>query len=234
MNARILMPLRLTLASLGTFCAVSIAGQAWGVLTFTLASGIVLSLAILAIRRKERLRVARIGRDIHRLGGVYVDRSLAPPPRFIRGIHNLLLNPVDQIVHVDLAGAPVADKDLSFLKELEFLRSLDLSSTAISDALFQELRPLRHLQILRLSNTQLSDEACEWIARCTNLRQVDLSSTSVSDVGQQKLKTLSLLQMLSLENTLVSRAQQNGNNKPDNTAESESRSIGVKPRIVVS
>ncbi len=89
-------------------------------------------------------------------------------------------------------------KDISFLKNLTALNSLDLSSNQISDISF--LKNLTALNSLSLSSNQISD--ISFLKNLTALNSLDLSYNQISDISF--LKNLTALNSLSLSSNQIS------------------------------
>jgi len=97
---------------------------------------------------------------------------------------------------LDLSNNQVSD--YSFLKDLKSLQALDLSYNKISDISF--LKDLKSLQTLDLSNNQVSDYS--FLKDLESLQTLDLSYNKISDISF--LKALKSLQTLDLSNNQVS------------------------------
>jgi len=110
------------------------------------------------------------------------------------------------LTELDLTGWIIPDlfpsplTDVSPLKELKSLATLDLNFTKVSDV--SPLKGLTNLTTLNLMNTKVSDVAP--LKELTNLTTLNLNGTQVSDVSP--LKGLKNLNKLFLEGTKVSDA----------------------------
>jgi hypothetical protein len=86
------------------------------------------------------------------------------------------------------------DAGMRGLAELTSLESLDLDSTAVTDAGLKELSALKNLKRIGLCATKIS--TCEAAKEWTSLRTLDLRNTSIGDlkniVGLQHLEALHL------------------------------------------
>ena len=89
-------------------------------------------------------------------------------------------------------------KDISFLKELTALQSLDLRDNQISDISF--LKELTALQSLDLRDNQISD--ISFLKELTALQSLDLEDNQISDISF--LKELTALQSLDLSDNQIS------------------------------
>ena len=72
------------------------------------------------------------------------------------------------------------DKDLKSLRVFSGLVSLDLSTTAITDAGLQSLGDLSQLRILRLAETEITGQRLGVLSKLPNLEVLDLSDTNIS------------------------------------------------------
>lgn len=109
-----------------------------------------------------------------------------------------------RVWHVDIARLPLDDDDLTVLKQLPNLRSLNLRGINehgghITDNGLSILRGMRNLRRLNLSaNRQLTDAELNHVQFLTRLESLDLAGTGVTDdglatlIGLQRLKTLNL------------------------------------------
>jgi hypothetical protein len=107
-----------------------------------------------------------------------------------------LIKDLKNLTSLNLWGTQVSD--VSALKDLKNLTSLYLSSTQVSDV--SALKDLKNLTSLDLYRTQVSDVSA--LKDLKNLTYLDLSSTQVSDVSA--LKDLKNLTSLDLSSTQVS------------------------------
>jgi Leucine-rich repeat (LRR) protein len=110
-----------------------------------------------------------------------------------------------RLTHVELNRSKPAEfrSLLAHLKDLQYLRELDLSYTRVCDADLQELQKLTKLTDLDLSETRVEDEGIDNILRLPNLHKLVLDYTHITDAGLKKLASLSGLQELELTGTQV-------------------------------
>jgi hypothetical protein len=110
----------------------------------------------------------------------------------------------EPVVSVAFPGsASVSDADLTVLKELTSLKTLNLDSTKITDGGLKELKGLASLESLTLSNTAVTDAGLKELKPLTKLRTLTLSGTEVTDEGLKELKGFYSLQSLNLSGTEV-------------------------------
>lgn len=84
------------------------------------------------------------------------------------------------------------------------LVTVDLSSTAVTDASVALLADAKDLRMIRLSETAITNDAIDVLVQLENLESVNLYGTSVTDEGVKKLSTLPNLKRLYLWQTEVS------------------------------
>lgn len=153
--------------------------------------------AIAAFEKSGGLGSVTFGRAGHFIGQSEYDR---PPwwqrvvgPEYFREIYGVEI--INEEEHVDL----------SFLRDLPELRSLNLLWTSgCSDEALRSLGSMRHLKSLTLSSTGAGDVALEYIEPLRELQWLDLDDTRVTDAGLKHLKGMTQLQRLSLRNLDIS------------------------------
>lgn len=109
---------------------------------------------------------------------------------------------------VDIAGKYTTDAGLArvHFRDLSPLRTLNLSSTEITDNGLKPLQGLSDLMALDLSRSDVGDAGLAQLKGLTQLRWLNLRDTRVTDAGLTHLKALPQLQWLDLTNTKVSPA----------------------------
>jgi hypothetical protein len=110
------------------------------------------------------------------------------------------------VVRVVLAGTPVTDADLEYLKGMNQLQMLDISYNQVTDAGVEHLEGLNQLQELRLCNANVTDAGIEHLKGLNQLIGLNLWGTKVTDAGLENLKRLNRLQHLDLRYTKVTDA----------------------------
>ncbi len=90
-------------------------------------------------------------------------------------------------VHLDFNGADVTDEMLAKMNFPDAVTSIDLSSTAITDAGVKHLQRAAGLEELRIANTEISDAAIEHLKQLEHLWLVDADQSKISRKGQLKL-----------------------------------------------
>lgn len=90
--------------------------------------------------------------------------------------------------------------------ESQWLTSLDLKDTPVTDAGLRELAPLQNLTTLDLSRTEVTDAGLRELAPLQNLTTLDLSWTEVTNAGLRELAPLQNLTKLLLDRKRVTDA----------------------------
>jgi internalin A len=122
-------------------------------------------------------------REIERLGGI-VQRDNKLPGRAVVG--------------VDFGGREgVGDKDLSLLKSLTDLTTLNLTITHITDAGLEELRELKKLTDLDLFGTSITNAGLKEVGQLKTLVTLDIGGSQITDVGLMELRELKKLKVAS-------------------------------------
>ncbi|MCG8583836.1 MAG: hypothetical protein MI757_03900 [Pirellulales bacterium] len=101
---------------------------------------------------------------------------------------------VDKIEAITMIGDAFGDKDITFLAfhedDLQHLRELDLSTSAVTDESLPLLSRLRGLRKLNLSHTETGDETLDLAKKLPLLCELDITGTSVSLWQRMRLKSL--------------------------------------------
>ncbi len=93
------------------------------------------------------------------------------------------------VQRVDLRTCPrITDADLSLLKLLPQLQTLDITDQRVTDAGIEQLAGLANLQRLSLDDAQVTDAGLMRLAGLTNLQRLWLDSPRVTERGIQKLQ----------------------------------------------
>jgi signal transduction histidine kinase len=134
-----------------------------------------------------------------------VDRSAA---NVLNLIENVLEWPRIQAGQkLDLLGMEVTDRDLGYLVEaLDNLRFLSLAGTRVTDAGLAHVKRLKGLQELHLDGTAISDAGLALLADLQGIQILDLKDTAVTDAGLACLKSLHQLRGLYLTRTRITDA----------------------------
>jgi hypothetical protein len=107
---------------------------------------------------------------------------------------------------LDLTGSPVSDAGLAALADLPGVECLLLGDTAITDEGLKHLGGPRDLVELRLNATAVTDLGVRQLAGISNLKFLDLAETKVTDAGLQELQALKRLRVLNLLSTPTTEA----------------------------
>ncbi len=98
----------------------------------------------------------------------------------------------------------VTDFNVSNIAELNGLKMLDLSGTAISDLGVAQLSRLKKLETLDLSRTKLTDKGVTALAKIQSLRHLKLAqSSSIDDSALIAFQTFENLEVLELQETKI-------------------------------
>jgi len=134
--------------------------------------------------------------------------------------------PGQPVTGVDLGGTAATDADLSRLRGLRHLQSLELRKTKVTDAGMENLKGLGNLQTLSVECIEVTgagieklkgltklrsltlpegttDRGLECIDGLTELQTLYIAGTKVTDAGLTHLERLAKLQTLGLANTRV-------------------------------
>jgi Leucine Rich repeat len=106
--------------------------------------------------------------------------------------------PFDDVVSVDLSYSDATDADLCQLESLPSIRSLNLTSTRISDSGLQYVGRLLQLDWLSLQGTSITDRGLVYLQHLRSLECLDLEKTRVEGPGLEHVKTLHKLNILAL------------------------------------
>jgi DNA-binding response OmpR family regulator len=105
---------------------------------------------------------------------------------------------------LDLLDTEIGDRDLGYLVEaLDNLRFLSLAGTRIADAGLEHVKALKGLRELHLDRTAITDVGLELIGKLPELEVLDLKDTSITDAALAHLKPLRNLKALYLTRTRV-------------------------------
>ena len=102
---------------------------------------------------------------------IYCDLDGVPrPPTFQKDAwfaktKNIVLEPLSEIVFIDLSDSLVEDGELTRLIEFDQLIRLDLSNTRVSDHAVTELLKLKNLKFVNLSETRVTSKGVEELKR---------------------------------------------------------------------
>ncbi len=103
------------------------------------------------------------------------------------------------LIYLELSVNRISD--VSPLLSLTNLETLDLGSTAITDAGVASLTRLTNLKSLDLVDTDIGDAGVASLSRLTNLETLILAFTDIGDAGVASLTRLTNLETLSLTST---------------------------------
>jgi hypothetical protein len=120
------------------------------------------------------------------LDDVWLDFSSSPSKPCDADLSPLRALP--ELISLDLGGAPVTDDGLTCLEGLPRLHRLGLSRTSVTDAGLAHVGQLRSLRNLDLSGTRITDAGLVHLERLSKLRRLSLRTTRVTDDGVQRLQ----------------------------------------------
>jgi hypothetical protein len=112
----------------------------------------------------------------------------------------------DQVVSVDLDGAPRLAPLLPLLRYLPDLESLSASNRQMDDAALAQLVGLRKLQELNLYQSGIGDGGLVHLKSLPALRRVPMGETKVTDAGLKHIAGLTQLEYVGLRGNLVTNA----------------------------
>lgn len=95
-------------------------------------------------------------------------------------------------LHLD--GTSVTDDGLELIGRLQDLEILNLKDTSITNAALARLKPMRNLKGLYLTRTRITDEGLAHLAGHSQLRTLILWDTQITDKGLEHLQSLGNLQ----------------------------------------
>lgn len=100
--------------------------------------------------------------------------------------------------YLRLTNDHLTPEGLAALKELKFLRTLDLSQTSFGDEHAAALGELDQLRVLLLSNTKIGDPGVRHIGRLIGLKELTLGRTHATGAVLKDLSGMKSLQQLDL------------------------------------
>jgi len=131
------------------------------------------SIAYWSIMRHQRLVQLEFISSLNgnAVAKIYCDLDGVPrPPTFQKDAwfaktKNIVLEPLSEIVFIDLSDSLVEDGELTRLIEFDQLIRLDLSNTRVSDHAVTELLKLKNLKFVNLSETRVTSKGVEELKR---------------------------------------------------------------------
>jgi Leucine-rich repeat (LRR) protein len=105
-----------------------------------------------------------------------------------------------------VGGQLRSDEELARFRGLEFLSTIVLTDTAVSNDGVKYLAALPKLDKLYLSRTKITDIGLEHLRNATGLTTLHINETAVSDAGLVHLKNCKKLKVLWLQKTKVTAA----------------------------
>jgi hypothetical protein len=122
------------------------------------------------------------------------------------------LEPLKDILFIkelDLSQTRIGDRELKVLtgmESLDKLRKLDLAGTRVTDVGVRELKHLMHLCWLDLAGTGVTGAGVRELGELSTLFALRLADTAISDEELKELKELQTLRSLDLSRTAVTDA----------------------------
>jgi hypothetical protein len=107
------------------------------------------------------------------------------------------------VVTVNLGTTAATDADLASLKGFDKLKKLMLNGTKVTDAGLEHLKGLTNLEKLYLVDTKVTDAGLEHLKGLPNLKVLSLVGTQITDAGLDRLKELKNLETLFVYGTKV-------------------------------
>ena len=103
------------------------------------------------------------------------------------------------VISVDLKEMQVTDADLSHLKEMTKIKTLNLSLTPVTDEGLANLEGLTGLTHLYLFGTDVTDAGLEHLKGLTGIQVLCLDDTRITDAGLVHLKNMTRLEKLHIQ-----------------------------------
>src|SRR4029077_2168919 len=108
---------------------------------------------------------------------------------------------------IDVRDFPkIGDKELTLLRDVPELQSLNLDKTAVTDEGMREVAALGKLRVLSLTGTQVTAKGIATLKNLTCLEELRHDKLRFDDAGAAHLKAFPNLRRLSLWKTLVGDA----------------------------
>lgn len=126
------------------------------------------------------ITAANLSQMLARLKGVSPEQMLNLKVRNVTDQELLQVAHLQNVVGLDLRGAPITDSALATVAKMRGLTRLSLRDTPITTAGMQHVRLLPHLTELDVSHTKIDDESLEVIANIPQLTLIDLSGNQLS------------------------------------------------------
>lgn len=99
----------------------------------------------------------------------------------------LQISKIRQLKELHVDGTPITDAGLAHVSGLR-LKSLSLSSTAVSDDGLSSLQDMRSLETLNLGDTRVTDAGLAKLHGLTSLKNLNLLDTKVTNSGVNALR----------------------------------------------
>jgi hypothetical protein len=115
-------------------------------------------------------------------------------------------NDVRRVIRVTIQSADLGEDDLVVLADLPYLKYLNLSGPAITDASLEHVKNLKQLRCLKLIDSKVSDAGLRCVSKLENLDGLYLSGTQFTDAGISYLCSLTKIDELYLDGTNVTGA----------------------------
>ena len=136
-------------------------------------------------------------RELHLYGSQVVNKMTDAGLKLVAGLSKL------KGMTVGGTCSEITDTGLSYLKNLEDLRVLELSGTAITDAGLAHLKGFKNFNILSLPGARITDAGLAHIQVFTKLKNLSLRNNKITDAGIIHLLRLRSLKNLNLTGTEV-------------------------------
>jgi Leucine-rich repeat (LRR) protein len=110
---------------------------------------------------------------------------------------------------ISLQETAISDKGIEYLKDLAFLKRLDLSGVKFGEnpSGFDALSNLPRLQILILKNAAINKKVLDYVSKCQLLKVLDITATGIEDHDLARLQEMyGLLELYCGENPLTGDA----------------------------
>lgn len=115
----------------------------------------------------------------------------------------LKLTEFPEVEDIDLAETLILDEDLTALKNLNFLREIDLENTSVKGHGFSALQSMPSVVTLVLSGSLITDEEMKYLKVFPNLEDLFLINTRITGRGMRNLYDFKKIKRLGLQNTSI-------------------------------
>ncbi len=131
--------------------------------------------------------------------GVPEDANLSPVDALKALGATVKMNAAGDVIGVDLKDTEVTDADLTLLKEMTKIKTLNLSQTRVTDEGLSNLEGLTGLKYLYLFGTDTTDTGLKHLSGLQAMEVLCLDDTRITDAGLVHLKNMTELVKLHIQ-----------------------------------